>query len=360
MADGDIKQQVPYPKGPAYTSLDPIKIFHLTQAAGFLALLFVTSLLDMPSMETDLSFFNSSPVRLATRASQLAMVQAEMVCAALRPAAVMVRPVTTQGDKILDRPLVEAGGKGLFIKELERSILADESDAAVHSMKDMETHFAPGTEIGAVLSREDRRDALVGPFKSLDDLPKGARIGTASVRRAAILLHYRPDLSIKLIRGNVTRRLSLLAEGDFDALVLAMAGLKRLGCAVDYVPIDPQIMPSAVAQGTLAIQIAAPTTPRRKAVKSLVARLTCQTALAEVTAERALLAYLDGSCQTPISASAVLDDHGALTLDGMILRPDGSAAHRQQIRGPATTAKDLGATLGAELLGMAGGRNFLA
>ena len=211
-----------------------------------------------------------------------------------------------------------------------------------------------------MLSREDRRDALVGPFKSLDDLPKGARIGTASVRRAAILLHYRPDLSIKLIRGNVTRRLSLLAEGDFDALVLAMAGLKRLGCAVDYVPIDPQIMPSAVAQGTLAIQIAAPTTPRRKAVKSLVARLTCQTALAEVTAERALLAYLDGSCQTPISASAVLDNHGALTLDGIFSDPDGSAAHRQQISGPATMAKDLGATLGAELLGMAGGRNFLA
>jgi hydroxymethylbilane synthase len=325
-----------------------------------LALLFDTGLLDMPSMETDLSFFDGAPVRLATRASQLAMVQTEMVCAALRPAAVVVRPVTTQGDRILDRPLVEAGGKGLFIKELERSILAEEADAAVHSMKDMETHFAPGTEIGAVLPREDRRDALVGPFKSLDDLPKGARIGTASVRRAAILLHYRPDLSIKLIRGNVNRRLSLLAAGDFDALVLAMAGLKRLGLAVDHVPIDPQIMPSAVAQGALAIQIATPTTPRRQAVKSLVAGLTCQTALAEVTAERALLAHLDGSCQTPISASAVLDDTGVLTLDGMILRPDGSAAHRQQISGPAATAKDLGAALGEELLGMAGGRDFLA
>ena len=130
-------------------------------------------------MKVDVSFFDANPMRLASRASQLAMVQAEMVYTALQPAAVTVRPVTSEGDRILDRSLIEAGGKGLFIKELERSILAGESDAAVHSMKDMETHFAAGTEIGAVMVREDRRDALVGPYQSLDDLPKGARIGTA-------------------------------------------------------------------------------------------------------------------------------------------------------------------------------------
>ena len=133
------------------------------------------------------SIFDTAPLRLASRASQLAMAQAELVCAALGPVPVMVRPVTTQGDRILDRPLIEAGGKGLFIKELERSILGGEADAAVHSMKDMETQFAPDTQIGAVLAREDRRDALVGRYASLDDLPTGARIGTASVRRAAIL-----------------------------------------------------------------------------------------------------------------------------------------------------------------------------
>ena len=311
-------------------------------------------------MTADVSFFDSAPMRIASRASQLAMVQTEMVCATLQPVATVVRPVTTQGDRILDRPLVEAGGKGLFIKELERSILADEADAAVHSMKDMETRFAPGTEIGAVLAREDRRDALVGRYKSLDALPKGAVVGTASVRRAAILLNYRPDLQIRLVRGNVNRRLSLLEAGEYDALILAVAGLKRLGLAIDHVPIDPEIMPAAVAQGALAIQIAAPKNDRARAVKAVVATLTCPATLAEVTAERALLAYLDGSCQTPISASAVLDSSAQLTLDGMILRPDGSAAHRRQMRAPADSAAQLGAALGEELLAMAGGRDFLA
>ena len=180
-------------------------------------------------------------------------------------------PVTTQGDRILDRPLIEAGGKGLFIKELERSILSGESDAAVHSMKDMETHFAPNTEIGAVLAREDRRDALVGPYCSLDELPKGARIGTASVRRSAILLNYRPDLKINLIRGNLNRRLDLLADGDYDALILAVAGIKRLGLDIDFTPIEANIMPSAVGQGALAVQIAVPETSGPAQLKGLLA-----------------------------------------------------------------------------------------
>ena len=310
-------------------------------------------------MELDISFFDSEPMKLASRASQLAMVQAKMVCSALQPAAVEVRPVTTQGDRILDRPLIEAGGKGLFIKELERSILSGESDAAVHSMKDMETHFAPNTEIGAVLVREDRRDALVGPYRSLDDLPKGARIGTASVRRSAILLNYRPDLKINLIRGNLNRRLDLLAAGDYEAIILAVAGIKRLGVNIDFTPIEAEIMPSAVGQGALAVQIAVPETKRANAVKRLVGGLTCPKALAEVTAERALLDFLDGSCQTPISASATLDNKGYLTLDGMILRPDGSESYRQQMRAPSDQASTLGSALGAELLGLAGGRDFL-
>ena len=310
-------------------------------------------------MELDISFFDSEPMKLASRASQLAMVQAQMVCSALRPAAVEVRPFTTQGDRILDRPLIEAGGKGLFIKELERSILSGESDAAVHSMKDMEIHFAPNTEIGAVLVREDRRDALVGPYHSLDELPKGARIGTASVRRSAILLNYRPDLKINLIRGNLNRRLDLLAAGNYDAIILAVAGIKRLGVDIDYAPIEAELMPSAVGQGAVAVQIAVPETERASAVKRLVGGLTCPKALAEVTAERALLEFLDGSCQTPISASATLDNKGYLTLDGMILRPDGSESYRQQMRAPSDQASTLGSALGAELLGLAGGRDFL-
>ena len=312
-------------------------------------------------MELDISFFDSEPIKLASRASQLAMVQAKMVCSALQPAAVEVRPVTTQGDRILDRPLIEAGGKGLFIKELERSILSGESDAAVHSMKDMETHFAPNTEIGAVLVREDRRDALVGPYRSLDDLPKGARIGTASVRRSAILLNYRPDLKINLIRGNLNRGLDLLAAGDYEAIILAVAGIKRLGVNTDFTPIEAEIMPSAVGQGALAVQIAVPETKRAKVVKRLVGGLTCPKALAEVTAERALLEFLDGSCQTPISASATIDENGYLTLDGMILRPDGSeVVSPANESAPSDQASTLGSALGAELLGLAGGRDFLS
>ena len=310
-------------------------------------------------MELDISFFDSEPIKLASRASQLAMVQAKLVCSALQPAAVEVRPVTTQGDRILDRPLIEAGGKGLFIKELERSILSGESDAAVHSMKDMETHFAPNTEIGAVLVREDRRDALVGPYRSLDDLPKGARIGTASARRSAILLNYRPDLKINLIRGNLNRRLDLLAAGDYEAIILAVAGIKRLGVNIDVTPIEAEIMPSAVGQGALAVQIAVPETTRANLVKKLIGGLTCPKALAEVTAERALLDFLDGSCQTPISASATIDENGCLTLDGMILRPDGSESYRRQMSAPSDQASTLGSALGAELLGLAGGREFL-
>ena len=311
-------------------------------------------------MKLDVSFFDTEPIRLASRASQLARVQAAMVCFALQPAASEVRLITTQGDRILDRPLIEAGGKGLFIKELERSILTSESDAAVHSMKDMETHFAPNTEIGAVLVREDRRDALVGPYRSLDDLPKGARIGTASVRRAAILLNYRPDLSINLIRGNLKRRLGLLAAGNYDAIILAVAGIKRLELDTEYTPIDAEIMPSAVAQGALAVQIAAPKTQRAIKIKEIVSALSCSGTLAEVTAERAFLAFLNGSCQTPIAASATLDKAGKLTLDGMILRPDGSKSYRQQMSAPSDQAMALGAGLGAELLGLAGGRDFLA
>ena len=313
----------------------------------------------MATMTYHADIFDAAPLRLASRASHLAMAQAEMVCAALAPTAVTVRPLTTSGDRILDRPLVDAGGKGLFIKELEQSLLGGTADLAVHSMKDMEVHFAPHTEIGAVLAREDRRDALVGAYRSLDELPKAACVGTASVRRAAILLHHRPDLQIKLIRGNINRRLGLLENGEFDAIILAVAGIKRLGLDLAYSPIDPTIMPSAVAQGALAVQIRTPFDDRSATVKGAVSTLTCPKSLAEVTAERALLAYLDGSCQTPIAASAVLNDDQILELDGMILSADGQAAHRLQMDAPVGDAEALGKAVGTRLLEMAGGRGFL-
>ena len=313
----------------------------------------------MATMTYSADMFESEPLQLASRASQLAIVQAEMVCAALAPTAVSVQPVSTSGDRVIDRPLVEAGGKGLFIKELEHSLLGGKADLAVHSMKDMEAHFAPHTEIGAVLKREDRHDALVGAYQSLDELPNAACIGTASVRRAAILLHHRPDLQIKLIRGNINRRLALLERGEFDAIILAVAGIKRLGLNVAYSKIDPAIMPSAAAQAALAVQIRTPFDDRSAAVKDVVSALTCPQSLAEVTAERALLTYLDGSCQTPIAASARLNDGQMLELDGMILSTDGQAAHRTQMSAPVGDAAALGKAVGAKLLEMAGGRGFL-
>ena len=314
----------------------------------------------MAGMTDHGTIFDTAPLRLVSRASQLAMAQAETVCAALAPNAVTVRPVTTSGDRILDRSLVDAGGKGLFIKELERSLLGGEADLAVHSMKDMEVHFAPRTEIGAVLAREDRRDALVGAYQSINELPQAACVGTASVRRAAILLHYRPDLRIKLIRGNINRRLSLLKTGEFDAIVLAVAGIKRLGLDVAFSPIDPVMMPPAAAQGALAVQIRTPFDARSAKVKDVVVGLTCPHSLLEVTAERALLARLDGSCQTPIAASARLQGDHLLTLDGMILSADGQAAHRFEMSAPAEDAAALGRAVGAKLLEMAGGQDFLA
>ena len=303
--------------------------------------------------------FAARPLVLASRASALAMAQAEIVKDALRPLPTEILSLTTRGDQILDRSLADAGGKGLFVKELERRLLAGDCDAAVHSMKDMETSFADGTVIAAVLPREDRRDALVGGYESLEALPEGAVVGTASVRRKAILLHHRPDLRIELLRGNVNTRLAALADGRYDAIILAMAGLRRLQLDVPHMPIDPSIMPSAAAQGALSIQTRECGTARSDAVFAACAALGCQQATTEVTAERALLAWLDGSCHTPISASASLAADGNLTLDGMILSPDGAAAHRGSLSGQAADAERLGRELGEQLLSAAGGRDFL-
>jgi hydroxymethylbilane synthase len=304
--------------------------------------------------------FTTAPLRLASRASQLALRQADIVKDAIAPVAAEILPITTMGDKVLDRSLADAGGKGLFIKELEKSILAGTCDAAVHSMKDMETSFADGTEIAAVLPREDRRDALLGGYESLAALPRGAVVGTSSVRRRALMLHHRPDLNVKLLRGNINRRIALLEDGGYDAIILAVAGLKRLCLDVDYTPLPTDMMPTAAAQGALAIQISIPQDDRSNAVRAVFAKMNCTKAAAEVTAERAVLAHLDGSCHTPIAASAICGDDGVLRIDAMVLRPDGDAAHRRQLSGPVDDAVALGHELGAALLDDAGGKSFLA
>ena len=306
------------------------------------------------------NIFNQQPIILASRASSLAIAQVQIVADKLAPMPVDLLKLTTSGDRILDRSLADAGGKGLFIKELESSLLRGDADAAVHSMKDMEASFASGTCVAAVLPREDRHDALVGPFSSLADLPQGAVIGTSSVRRRALLLHHRPDLEIRLLRGNVNTRIAAMREGRFDAIILAMAGLRRLGLDVPHSAISPDIMLPSAGQGALAIQARNADDSRSQAVIDAAATIGCAATTTEVTAERALLGRLDGSCHTPIAASATLQPDGRLHLDGMILSTDGSNAFRDSLTGVASDAVQIGVALADQLLGAAGGRDFLA
>ena len=306
------------------------------------------------------NIFNQQPMILASRASSLAIAQVQIVADKLAPMPVDLLKLTTSGDRILDRSLADAGGKGLFIKELESSLLRGDADAAVHSMKDMEASFASGTCVAAVLPREDRRDALVGPFSSLADLPQGAVIGTSSVRRRALLLHHRPDLEIRLLRGNVNTRIAAMREGRFDAIILAMAGLRRLGLDVPHSAISPDIMLPSAGQGALAIQARNADDSRSQAVIDAAATIGCAATTTEVKAERALLRRLDGSCHTPIAASATLQPDGRLHLDGMILSTDGSNAFRDSLTGVASDAVQIGVALADQLLGAAGGRDFLA
>ena len=338
----------------------PLPVCRYHGPLGFLLCNHGRRALELAAMTDHADIRAAHPLVLASRASALAVAQAEIVRDRLAPLAAEIRTMTTRGDRILDRSLADAGGKGLFVKELERRLLDGDCDAAVHSMKDMETVFAAGTMIAAVLPREDRRDALVGGHAGLDDLPRGAVVGTASVRRKAILLQRRPDLRIELLRGNINTRIAALDEGRYDAIILAMAGLRRLRLDVAHVPLDPAVMPPAAAQGALAIQTRIASDARSRAVAEAFAGLNCFASAAEVSAERACLGYLDGSCHTPISASATMGGDGMLSLTAMILSPDGSAAFDASGVAPADDGARLGRDLGAQLLDAAGGRGFLA
>ena len=306
--------------------------------------------------QTDLS---TAPMVLASRKSKLAMAQTEEVRRSMLPIPAEILGLSTTGDEVLDRPLVDVGGKGVFIKTLEAALLDGRADAAVHSLKDMETHIALGTEIAAVLPREDRGDALVGPYRTIDELPLGARIGTASVRRAAYLRHHRPDLEIALLRGNVNSRIARLAEGEFAAIILAMAGLNRLELECDYHRLDETIMPTAAAQGVIAVQIKS-SGSRADAVRACLASAHCAETADCITAERAVLAALDGSCRTPISAMADLDAAGRLSLSAAVLSADGQQKFAADAEGSREQAQQIGTELGQRLLQMCGGKAFLA
>jgi hydroxymethylbilane synthase len=299
------------------------------------------------------------PLRIGTRGSPLALAQAHETKRRLAAAfpdlaaegAIEIVVIRTTGDRITDRTLADIGGKGLFTKEIEEALIDNRIDIAVHSMKDVPTWLPDGLALDCILPREDPHDALfTATGGSLAELPEGAVVGTASLRRQALLLHARPDLKVIPFRGNVQTRLDKLASGEVAATVLAVAGLRRLGHADRITQVLPaEIMLPAVAQGAVGIE-------RRAAdehVAALLAAINHPVSAAAVTAERAMLAELDGSCRTPIAALARIDgDHLALT--GLVIQPDGTSRHLVARAGAVSDAAQIGLEAGRALRAAAG------
>jgi hydroxymethylbilane synthase len=296
-------------------------------------------------------------IRIATRKSPLAMWQAEHVAGALRHAhpglAVEILGMSTQGDKILDTPLAKIGGKGLFVKELEQRMQAGDADIAVHSMKDVPVTLPEGLHLSVILQREDPRDAFVSNLHAdLDALPQGARIGTSSLRRQCQLADRRPDLEIVALRGNVNTRLRKLDDGEYDAIILAAAGLLRLGFAArirSLIATDDSL--PAIGQGAIGIECR----NDDDRVNALLAPLHHVATASCVRAERAMNRRLEGGCQVPIGGHATLD-RGELHLRGLVGMVDGSQIVRAEVRGPEADADQLGDTLGRELLEQGAGQ----
>ncbi len=298
----------------------------------------------------------SKPIRIATRKSALALWQAEHVAARLRalePGLTLeLVPLTTEGDRNLGISLATAGGKGLFIKELEVALADGRADLAVHSMKDVPVLLAPEFVIGAVLEREDPRDAFLSvKYPGFEALPKGARVGSSSLRRQAQLLHKRPDLKIEPLRGNVDTRLRKLQEGQYDAIVLAVAGLKRLGLSSAITAVlDPALALPAVTQGIIGMECRADDAGTR----ALLGRLNHAPSWNQMLAERALSRGLSGSCTLPLAGHAVLEG-GMLSMTGRVASPDGTRLLEAAVQGPATGAETLGLRLARALLAQGAG-----
>lgn len=289
-------------------------------------------------------------IRIATRESRLALWQAEHVAALLARAhpglTVELTPMTTKGDQILDITLAKIGGKGLFIKELETAMLEGRADIAVHSMKDVPAEMPEGFEIVTVLEREDPRDALVSAdYLAIDDIPAGSIVGTSSLRRQAQLQHARPDLKVEPVRGNVETRLRKLDHGNFSAILLAAAGLKRLGLEhriAGFLPFEVSL--PAVGQGAVGIEMLA----GNEEVAALMAPLAHAETRSRVDAERAFAGGLGASCESPVAGFAVIEGD-ELFLRGLVATRDGASVLHGEIRGPVAAAADLGAALAKDL-----------
>ena len=293
----------------------------------------------------------SREIRIATRKSALALWQAEHVKARLEQAhpglKVSLVPMVSRGDKLLDAPLAKIGGKGLFVKELETALLENEADIAVHSMKDVPMEFPEGLGLYCICEREDPRDAFVSNrFDSLDALPPGSVVGTSSLRRQAQLLARRPDLKIQFLRGNVNTRLAKLDAGEYDAIILAAAGLIRLGFG-ERIRSSIGVDESLPAGGQGAVGIECRTGDSE--VHALLACLNHAPTATRVVAERALNKRLNGGCQVPIACYAVLEGE-QLWLRGLVGQPDGTLLLRAEGRAPAAEAEALGVQVAEELL----------
>jgi hydroxymethylbilane synthase len=290
---------------------------------------------------------------IGSRGSQLALWQAHWIAARLAEHGheTRIEIIKTTGDKITDVPLAKVGTKGLFTKEIEEALIDRRIDLAIHSLKDLPTEIPAGLTIAAVPEREDPRDAMVGA--RLSELPAGAKVGTSSLRRAAQLRMVRPDVAIESVRGNLDTRVRKLDEGQYRAIVLAAAGLTRLGWAHRIAEIlSPEVMCPAVGQGALAVE-----TRREGEARNICAALDHAATRAAVTAERAVLAALGGGCQVPIGAHAVIEGD-SLRLIGAVIAPDGNLMVKKSDRGAVADAAEMGRRLGEALL-MDGAREIL-
>jgi hydroxymethylbilane synthase len=300
-------------------------------------------------------------LRIGTRGSPLALAQAHETRARLMAAhelpeeAFTIEVITTSGDRIQDRPLSEAGGKGLFTKEIEEALLAGRIDIAVHSSKDMPTVLPEGLALSAFLPREDPRDAFIGvAAKSIMDLPEGATIGSSSLRRQALILRMRPDVKVVTFRGNVQTRLRKLHEGVADGTILALAGLKRLGLqsiVTDLMPLEK--FPTAPGQGAICIE----SRIGNARVAGMLAAINHVPTAQALACERAFLGALDGSCRTPIAGYATVEG-GRLTFNGLILTPDGKRSHDISAEGSASDGAEIGRAAGEKLRRNAGTHFF--
>ncbi|MCK5356279.1 MAG: hydroxymethylbilane synthase [Methyloprofundus sp.] len=296
-------------------------------------------------------------IKIATRQSPLALWQAEYVAERLQQAHPGIKTelvkMITKGDKILDAPLAKIGGKGLFVKELEQGMLEGKADIAVHSMKDVPVEFPEGLHLAVILPREDPCDAFVSNhYASLEDLPANAKIGTSSLRRQCQIAERYPDKQILSLRGNVNTRLAKLDAGDYDAIILAAAGLKRLGFAERITQqLDSNVSLPAIGQGAVGIECRIDDPE----INQLLAPLQDEQSTIRVRAERAMNARLNGGCQVPIAGFAELQDDGKLFMRGLVGKPDGSVMYRAEKTGTIEQAEEIGRAVADELLASGAG-----